>query len=632
MSASDLWWLPKNADWNNDVRSLSADPAAGWDRFTALANCRMDFLKTERLDKLARSRFGETSPQGGALPPVRLAILGSSMIAHLIPAIRVAFMRRGIWAEVYTNPFGQYLQDLMDPASALHAFKPDVVLFAFDARHALGKAGAFRDAAACERAVEEAASHCRHVWEMARRAFACPVIQQTILPLFPGLLGSNEHRLPGSPQTMAARANQRIRQLADDAGVDVLALDTRAIEDGIANWHDPVLWHRAKIEIAPPMAPLYGDLVARIVAAQRGRSYKCLVLDLDNTLWGGVIGDDGIEGLVLGQGSAAGEAFIAFQDYAQLLSERGIILAVCSKNDEKIALAPFTDHPDMVLKRSSFAAFVANWSDKATNLRAIAAEINIGLDALVFADDNPFERNLVRRELPMVAVPELPEDAAFYAQCIADGGYFESVRMTAEDFSRAGQYRANAERESSRQSTTDLPTYLKSLEMEMQATSFDAMGQARITQLINKTNQFNLTTRRYGEREIEAAMADKDMITFQIRLADKFGDNGMIAVVIAKPAQRPGELMIDTWLMSCRVLGRQVEQATLNLLVGEARKRGYHTLIGEFRPTEKNGLVRDHYAKLGFQKDGADDAGGSFWRLPVPNYVPLQTHIKIGEI
>lgn len=630
MSVSDLWWLPENAQWNDEVRALGA--GAGWDRFTSLANCRMDFLKAERLDKLARKLFGDQPPAGLALPVVRLAILGSSMVSHLIPAIRVAFMRRGMWAEVYTNPFGQYLQDLMDPASALHAFKPNVVLFTFDARHALGKANAAQGATAADRAVEDAADHCRQVWDMARQAFACPIIQQTILPLFPALLGSNEHRLPGSPQGMAARVNQRIRQFADDAGADILALDTRAIEDGIASWHDPVLWHRAKIEIAPPMAPLYGDLVARIVAAQRGRSYKCLVLDLDNTLWGGVIGDDGVEGIVLGQGSAAGEAFIAFQDYAQRLSERGIILAVCSKNDEKIALTPFASHPDMVLKRSSFAAFIANWSDKATNLRAIAAEINIGLDALVFADDNPFERNLVRRELPMVAVPELPEDAAFYAKCIADGGYFESVRMTDEDFSRAGQYQANAEREFARQATADLPAYLKSLDMEMRVTPFDSVGQARITQLINKTNQFNLTTRRYAERDVEAAMADKDTVTFQIRLTDKYGDNGMIAVVIAKPSSRPGELMIDTWLMSCRVLGRQVEQATLNLLVEEASKRGYRAVIGEFRPTEKNGLVRDHYAKLGFEQDGTDDAGSSFWRLPVEAYVPMQTHIKIGEI
>jgi len=378
------------------------------------------------------------------------------------------------------------------------------------------------------------------------------------------------------------------------------------------------------------MAPLYGDLVARIAAAQRGRSYKCLVLDLDNTIWGGVVGDDGVEGLVLGQGSAAGEAFVAFQEYAHQLSQRGVILAVCSKNTEAIALAPFASHPEMILTRSAFAAFVANWSDKAANLRAIAAQINIGLDALVFADDNPFERNLVRRELPAIAVPELPEDPAFYAQCLADAGYFESVLVTGEDLARAGQYQANAQRDVARQSTSDLPTYLKSLEMHMQAGPFDSIGQARITQLINKTNQFNLTTRRYTEQDVRAMTTDPDIVTFQVRLTDKYGDNGMIAVVIAKPVKQ--ELMIDTWLMSCRVLGRQVEHATLNLLMGEARKRGYQAVAGEFRPTEKNALVRDHYAGLGFKADGSGEDGNSFWRLPVANYVPLETHIQIGEI
>jgi len=628
MPASHLWWLPQNTDWSDEFRSVGAATTVEWDTLVRLANFQMDLLRTERLDSLARRKFGNDQ----ALPAadIRLAVLGSSMVSHLIPAIRVAFLRRGIRAEVYTNPFGQYLQDLADPQSALHAFKPNAVLFAFDARHMLGKIAPARDAAACDRLVEDAVGRTKDLWDVARRAFSCPVMQQTILPVLPGLLGNNEHRLPGSPLEMIARLNARIRQCADDCSVDILALDARAAQDGTAQWYDPVLWHRAKIEIAPSMAPLYGDLVARIAAAQRGRSYKCLVLDLDNTIWGGVVGDDGVEGLVLGQGSAAGEAYVAFQEYALQLSQRGVILAVCSKNDETIALAPFASHPDMVLKRPSFAAFVANWSDKAANLRTIAAQINIGLDALVFADDNPFERNLVRRELPAVAVPELPEDAALYAQCLADAGYFESVRLTGEDLGRAGQYQANAQRDVARQSTSDLPSYLKSLEMQMQALPFDAVGQARITQLINKTNQFNLTTRRYTEEDVRTMMADPDLVTFQVRLADKYGDNGMIAVVIAKPAQ--DALMIDTWLMSCRVLGRRVEHAVLNLLMGEARKRGYRTVIGEFRPTAKNALVRDHYAGLGFQPDGSGQDGSSFWRLPVEPYVPLETHIQIGKI
>ena len=315
---------------------------------------------------------GTSPPSGIAGPPIRLAVLGSSTLAHLIPAIRVGLLRRRIWAKVYTNPYGQYLQDLIDPKSALHQFKPTVVLFAFDARHALGKCNPSTDAAASDRIIEGIVDQYEDLWAMARRAFSCSVIQQTILPVFPALMGNNEHRLPGSPRNMLARLNQRITERADEDGVDILALDARGAQDGIAQWHDPVLWYRAKMEIAPPMAPLYGDLVARLVAAQCGRSYKCLVLDLDNTLWGGVIGDDGVEGLVLGQGSAAGEAFIAFQEYVHQLSQRGIILAVCSKNDETIALSPFAAHPDMVLKRPLFAAFVANWADKATNLRAIA--------------------------------------------------------------------------------------------------------------------------------------------------------------------------------------------------------------------------------------------------------------------
>ena len=632
MLASQLWWLPANPDWNSEFQSLNAQAAVEWDSLARLANCRIDFVRTERLDNLLKRRFAEAPPSGAAGQPVRLAILGSPTLSHLAPAIRVALLRRRIWSQVYVNPFGQYLQELLDPASGLNAFRPNVILFAFDARHALGKADPAMDAASAARLVEDAVAQQKELWERAQQTFSCAVIQQTLLPVLPSIFGSNEHRLPGSPRGMIDLFNRRIREAADGAGADILALDSRAQEDGIAQWHDPVLWHRGKIEVAPAMAPFYGELVARIVAAQQGRAHKCLVLDLDNTLWGGVVGDDGVEGLVLGQGSAAGEAFVEFQHYVRQLSQRGVILAVCSKNEEATALQPFTDHPEMVLKRASFAAFIANWTDKATNLKRIAQELNIGLDALVFADDNPFERNLVRRELPMVAVPELPEDAAHYAQCLADAGYFEGVRLTGEDLARAGQYQANAEREILKTSAPDLGTYLKSLEMEIEARPFDRVGQARITQLINKTNQFNLTTRRYADQEVRAAMDSADTITLQIRLVDKFGDNGMIAVVIAKGTGDGGALVIDTWLMSCRVLGRQVEQATLNLLVEEARRRGYNSLIGEFRPTAKNVIVRDHYQKLGFKPGGCDESGNSFWRLPIDAFIPFDTSIAIAGV
>jgi FkbH-like protein len=373
---------------------------------------------------------------------------------------------------------------------------------------------------------------------------------------------------------------------------------------------------------------LYGDLVARILAAKQGRSYKCLVLDLDNTIWGGVVGDDGVEGIVLGQGSALGEAYVAFQQYARELSRRGVILAVCSKNDEASALEPFDRHPEMVLKRADIASFAANWSDKANNIRAIAQELNVGLDSLVFIDDSPFERDLVRRELPMVAVPEVVDDPTYFATTIADAGYFEALSVTDEDRERTNQYRDNRDREISRASATDLDSYLRSLDMRLHQRRFDRVGLRRVVQLINRSNQFNLTTRRYTEDEVRAVMDDPGAFGLQLRLIDRFGDNGVIAIVIGR-LQGDGDLYIDTWLMSCRVLGRQVEQATLILIAQEAERLGAHRLIGHYIPSKKNGMVENHYAKLGFTVIDTDSAGESHNLLDLKSFTPADTFIQI---
>jgi FkbH-like protein len=396
--------------------------------------------------------------------------------------------------------------------------------------------------------------------------------------------------------------------------------------DGLSAWYDPAQWHRAKQEVHPSVSHVYGDLVARVIAARLGRSSKCLVLDLDNTLWGGVIGDDGLHGIVLGQGSVTGEAHVALQTYAKALSRRGVILAVCSKNDEANALEPFERHSEMILRRADIACFVANWQDKATNLREIARRLNIGVDALTFVDDNPFERNIVRRELPMVNVPELPEDAADYVNCIADAGYFEAIAVTADDLKRSEQYQANLQRESA-MAETDMAGYLKSLNMELRWRPFDRIGLQRIVQLINKSNQFNLTTRRYTDAEAETLIDADATLALQLRLVDNFGDNGMIAVVIGRPAG-DGVIEIDTWLMSCRVLGRQVEEATLNLVVAEAKRLGAQALRGVYKPTAKNGMVADHYRKLGFEPDGGE-GGETTWRLSLDHYAPRETAVAI---
>ena len=595
---TDLHWLPTIEDWRQRLRALGGEPASAWDGAVALANARLNFVLTNALDETVR-RILPAGPEALATKKVRLAVLGSSTLAHLLPAIRVAGLRRGIWIDAYENDYGQYLQELSDSGSALHDFQPTAVLLALDAYHMTAGVTAGMDAEAAEAALEEMKGRIAEAWRLARDAFRCPVMQQAILPVHLPLLGNNEHRLPGSRAWFLTRLNQAIRAMAEPEGVDILAVDDRAARDGIGKWHDPALWHRSKQEVTPTAAPLYGDLAARWLAAKQGRSFKCLVMDLDNTLWGGVIGDDGLEGIALGQGSPLGEAYAAFQDYARELSRRGVILAVCSKNDEANALEPFEKHPDMVLKRGDIASFVANWQNKADNIRAIAQELNIGLDALCFIDDNPFERNLVRRELPMVAVPEVSDDPTGYPLALADGGYFEGLAVTGEDRERTSQYQGNKAREALKAAVTDLPSYLRGLEMQLISKPFDMIGLQRIVQLINKSNQFNLTTRRYTDGDVVAVMADPDAFGLQLRLTDRFGDNGIIAIVIGRLLPDK-DLYIDTWLMSCRVLGRQVEPTTLNLIAQEALKLGAKRLVGEYIPTRKNGMVKDHYSRLGF--------------------------------
>jgi FkbH-like protein len=304
---------------------------------------------------------------------------------------------------------------------------------------------------------------------------------------------------------------------------------------------------------------------------------------------------------------------------------------VCSKNTASIAEEAFGRHPEMVLRRGDIAAFYANWDDKPQNLRRIAEELNVGLDALVLVDDNPVERALVRAELPMVGVPELPDDVAGYARRVSDAGYFDAASFTVDDRKRARQYEENAQREQSRVVASDVNAFRRGLEMHLDVAPFDDASFVRIVQLINKTNQFNVTTRRYTEAELRAAIAAPGVVHFSARLEDRFGDNGLIAVVLAKPGQRAGELLIDTWLMSCRVLGRGVEQETLNVLVTAAKRNGVHTLIGEYRPTAKNGIVRDLFERLGFSALPPAEGGAAFWRLSLPDFERRPNHIRTTE-
>jgi FkbH-like protein len=623
---SMLYWLPVDDKWRSKLNSIraSTDRARAWRDAVAVANTSLDFAQTNAADGVIGTFFRDSPPSDLAHRSVRLATLGSSTLSHLHAAIRMAGLRRGIWIETYENRYGQYLQELLDPHSGLHAFHPDAILFAFDPYHLTrGVHCGMRDPNA---AVSDVQSRIEQCWSLARSAFECQIIQQSVLPVLPHVLGNNEARLASAPAHVIGQLNRWMHDAAVQRKIDLLALGSYA---GIRDWHDVALWHRSKQEVSPRKAPLYGDLVGRILAAHLGRSFKCLVLDLDNTLWGGVIGEDGLEGIVLGQGSAMGEAYAAMQRYALALAGRGIILTVCSKNDEANALAPFENHPEMVLRRQHIASFIANWDDKPSNIRDIATELNVGLDSIVFLDDNPYEREIVRRELPMVAVPEVGDDPSYYPLTLDDAGYFEGLKVTKEDLERTGQYQANREREISRGSATDLDAFLSSLESELLWSHFDDVGLQRITQLVNKTNQFNLTSQRYSEEQVAAIMTDPNAFGLQIRLIDRFGDNGIIAVVIGK---RSGEdILIDTWLMSCRVLGRQVELATLNVIADQAIKLGAKRLIGEYRPTPKNGIVKDHYARLGFASAETCPDGVTRSALELADFSPAAVFMTIKE-
>lgn len=627
----DLPWLPRPADWAKNWAALGGGPASSsWAALSTLARARIDALETLQLDRKLRQLFPNPPPDLPARP-VRLAVLASCTVEHLLPAIRIGGLRRGIWIATYTPDFGQYRQELIDRDSGLHRFRPDAVLFALDARHLLAGLDLNLAAAELDSRIDHICSDLAVAWGRARERHRCQVIQQIPLPVFSPLLGNNEHRLAGSSAWALQLLGAKLRARADAEAIDVMALDAWVANDGLAAWHDPALWHRAKQEVHPAAAPFYGDLVGRLLAAGQGRSAKCLVLDLDNTLWGGTIGDDGLAGIKLGQGSAIGEAFAAFQGYARDLARRGVILAVCSKNDEANALEPFERHPEMVLRSDDIACFVANWNDKATNVRSIADRLNIGLDSLVFVDDSPFEREIVRRELPMVAVPELPEDPTLFPTCLAAAGYFEALSITREDFDRRQQYQDNLRRSSLATSATDLDSYLRSLDMEARSGPFDQLNRARIVQLINKTNQFNLTTRRVTEDEIGALIEDREALTLQIRLIDRLGDNGIVVIVIG--AFEPGsrDVHLDTWLMSCRVLGRQVEEATLNVVVEQARRRGAKRLIGTYRATAKNGMVRDHYPRLGFEPLDGAEPDVTRWALDLANWTPLRSAVATSS-
>lgn len=601
----NLFWLPAAPQ---DFAKQLASATTGA-QLRTLANYALDGNQLNRLAKKLAALPGENiSP----LTPFSLGIISNATTKLITPALVGTALRSGIALSVVEAEYNQVAQEAFSEHSSFSGHKLDAVLVSIDYR-GLPLAPAPGDKIAADKNLADCVTYITTIANSIRSKTGAQIILQNIASPVESFSGSLEGRLPGTLHWLIARINLELDTLSS-AGLFILDAAGLAANVGLSNWHDATLWNMAKLPFGQNYVPIYADYVCRIIAAQRGKSRRCLILDLDNTLWGGVIGDDGLEGILIGQGDATGEAHLNVQQVALGLRDRGVVLAVSSKNEDAIARLPFREHPDMLLREEHIAVFQANWADKASNIRAIAQALSLGLESMVFLDDNPAERLQVRTELPEVAVPELPPDPALFGRTLLAAGYFEAIVFSEEDSKRAAFYQQNAQR-AALLDPSDMEGYLRSLNMEITFAPFDATGRARIAQLISKSNQFNLTTKRYSEAEVKQLEEDENVFTRQIRLADTFGDNGMISVVVCR--MRGDTWEIDTWLMSCRVLGRGVEEAALQDIIRNARAAGARKLVGNYIPSERNIIVREHYQKLGFTRTLTTHNGEETWALDI---------------
>jgi FkbH-like protein len=555
----------------------------------------------------------------------RIALLSDAAVPQLPPLLRVLFARRGVRVETYLAGFDATEVEVFDAASGLYAFAPDVVVL-LPSLNAL-RLDYHRDVASQEGFAERVADHAATLWNAIRSQSTALVLQSTVVPPYERQFGNFDALVPGSFSAQVHRLNSALAARAR-AHTHVLVNDVAGIAAyvGLAHWFDERLWTLAKAYCALDHLPLVAQNVVDIVLAAMGRVVKCVAVDLDNTLWGGIVGEDGLEGIELDP-FGAGEPYLRLQHYLRALKQRGIALAVCSKNDHATALEVFRRHPDMVLREDDIAVFAVNWGPKPDNLRHVQRTLNVGLDAIVFLDDDAFERRIVRETLPEVIVPELPPDPADYVRALAELNLFETTSFSDEDRRRADLYRATVHHAEVRAGFSDLSAYLASLGMRAAMRPFDRLSLPRVAQLVQRSNQFNLTTRRYSLPECEAMMEEASgYLPFAVMLADDVGDHGLVSVIILR--RRPEALDIDTWLMSCRVLGRRVEHWAMNRVVALARSLGYAVVTGTYVPTRKNAMVADFFARFGFTPTGTGTGGTTTWRLEVATYEPFDVPMK----
>ena len=554
----------------------------------------------------------------------RMALVGDTATQFLATALRGEAISRGFDLNLFEAEYNQVERQFLDPTSELYAFDADYIVL-FQSTHKLGE---YHSSLSDDEQRQLATSRLDFVASICQnpQLEGKKIICMNYPEIEDAVFGSYANKIDSSLTYQVRKLNCGLMELARQYS-NLFVCDIAAIQNKIGRdrMFAPNVYVSTEMVLSVDALPYVASRVMDIVSALRGQFKKCLILDLDNTVWGGVIGDDGLEGIQLGHGLGIGKAFTEFQMWVKKLKQRGIIICVASKNNEEIAKEPFEKHPDMVLKLDDIAVFMANWETKVDNIRAIQQILNIGFDSMVFLDDNPFERNMVRENIPGITVPELPEDPGEYLEFLYGENLFETVSYSGTDKDRTNQYQVEAKRMSLQKTFTNEADFLKSLNMVSEVSGFTKFNTPRVAQLSQRSNQFNLRTVRYTEADIEALAADKNVIDLSFTLEDKFGDNGLIAVVIMKK-QDEETLFVDTWFMSCRVLKRGMENFTLNTMVEQAKAKGYKRIVGEYLPTPKNKMVEAHYPNLGFKT--VNDVTTERYVLDVETYNPRECYIK----
>ncbi|WP_164173927.1 HAD family hydrolase [Ruminococcus flavefaciens] len=559
----------------------------------------------------------------------RIAVLGGSTTNHIVSALELFLLNFGIEPEFYLSEYNKFYEDAVFGNPELDSFDPDVIYIHTTSRNlTMLPESPAETAETVEQKLNDQFAYFKQVWDSLKQHFSCPVIQNNFeLPLF-RRTGSYDGWSTAGHAAFIQRMNVMLSDYARNTrGLYIHDINYLSAVCGLANWHDAEAWYLYKYAMSTNVIPDFAYSLACIIKSIYGKNHKVIDLDLDNTLWGGVIGDDGQEGIEIGQETAVGQAFSEFQSFIKGYKDYGVLLAVCSKNDEENALLGL-NHPCGVLKSTDFVSIKANWEPKDRNIAETAADLSLGLDSFVFIDDNPAECAIIEGQLPMVQTINLSTvHEAMYK--LTRSGFFEVTAVSDDDMHRSEMYAANAQRAAQLRSFESYEDYLLSLDMHAVICGFEPVYIQRITQLTNKSNQFNLTTRRYNEDEIQKVSTSPDHICICGRLLDKFGDNGIVSVVIGRCRNR--KLDIELWLMSCRVLKRDMELAMLDELVRRAKDKGITRINGFYYKTHKNSMVAELYSSFGFTLDKKLDNGDSEWHLDIEGYENKNKVIKIRD-